>query len=208
MMRHMRYFALGLALVFACSGYRAKADTYTLTGVGSNIYQGVYIGPYTAQLTGGGTLPVICDDFNTPVSKGQSWNASVVTFATPNFLSQLKFGNRPNALNSYLAAAYLAQQIMLNLSNTTKVDELSFALWGIFSTTAYGKMDAQSKIYFDQAFQNHGSIGDFANVAFLIPNPASSFQEYITIVPTPEPTAWVLLACGALLFVFLKTKLL
>src|SRR5690242_18161007 len=87
----------------------ANADQYTLTNVGNNVYQGEYIGPYTATAAGGGTLSILCDDFNTTVYQGQSWTATTVSFSDPNFLKKVKFGNVANAMADYQAAAYLAE---------------------------------------------------------------------------------------------------
>ena len=204
-MRRTIFLAVLLALGSLGLCGQARADQLTLTSVASNTYQGYFIGPYTVQVSGGGTLLVICDDFNTDVSQGLVWNATGVTFSDPTFLKDVKFGNVPNALTDYFAAAYLAQEIIANLSNTTKVDELSFALWGIFSAGAYSQMDWQSRIYYNQAFKN-ASTGNYSNIEFLVPSPTGSSQEYITILATPEPSKWVLLLCGALLLVVIKIK--
>lgn len=205
-MKRVSLFALALVLGALAFSGQVMADTYTLSGVGSNPYQGEMMGPYTATSGSGATLPIICDDFNTVVYQGQSWNATVVSFSDPNFLKDVKFGGLPNAMTDYLAAAYLAEKIFA-LSTTTQTAstklteaELGFALWGIFSSTAYAEMDAQSKFYYADAMKNGGS-GNYSNIEFLVPNPRSSFQEYITIVPTPEPSTLILLACGAMLLI-------
>ena len=203
---------LAFGLTAACD--QVRADQLALTTVGNNIYQGYFVGPYTAQ-DGNQTLSVICDDFNTTVSQGWKWTASPVSFSDPNFLKDVKFGGVStnltgySAMIDYFAAAYLAQQIMQNLNNPGAVDELSFALWGIFSTVARGEMDANSWSDYTGALiyaSKHNSPSYYSNVEFWVPSPSGSSQEYITILATPEPSKWLLLLCGTLLLVAIKVK--
>ena len=214
-MRRTIFLAVLLALGSLGLCGQARADQLYLSNVGNNFYYGVFAGPYTAQMSDGSTIPIVCDDFNTTVTQGWTWTATSINFSDPTFLKDVKFGQSASLTGysqmiNYFAAAYLAQEIMANLSNTAMVDQLSFALWGIFSSSARLEwlMDPQArKDYLAAlAYAQNANASDFANVEFWVPSPTGSSQEYITILATPEPSKWVLLLCGALLLVVIKIK--
>src|ERR1700691_2444139 len=100
-----RIFLLFLALSLLCIAPSAFADTASmdLTGAGSNVMDGVYIGPYTATINGVST-PVICDDFADESYIGEAWTANISTFA--DSLANVKFTAAPETAN-YEEASYL-----------------------------------------------------------------------------------------------------
>jgi hypothetical protein len=128
----------------------ASANTttvqFTLTGSGNIVDNGVYVGPYTGQITGGSSVQIICDNYTTPVHVGLRWNAAQITFADPTFANDVKFNDNINSqtgqyndlnvpktdsksqaaaivLQDYEAAAWLAQQIQSDYNGITKSNQ-------------------------------------------------------------------------------------
>jgi len=133
-MRGRYFFVVGLisaALLLVSGTTRAGETTLTLTSAGDLVDSGIYVGPYTAKITGGSTIQIICDNYDTPASS-IPWSATLITFPTTSsgiatFANEVKFGDtskNPNVsrfgtppsaatvLQDYEAAAWLAQQLM------------------------------------------------------------------------------------------------
>ena len=75
----MRRVLFGFLVILASlqpSVASAAPVNMTLTGAGSNVLAGVYIGPYTA-LINGQSFNVICDDFLAETYLNESWTANV-----------------------------------------------------------------------------------------------------------------------------------
>ena len=203
-----------VALFCVPSATHATATTFTLTSAGNIVDHNYYVGPYTASITGGSSLQIICDNFNTNVHIGLTWTAVANTFSNPTFLANVKLAGisttGKSALQNYEAAAWLAEQILANLSNATKVGDLQFALWAIFSPQAKGSagFTAGAASYYQTAINGVYTTSQFSNVIFWTPNPLSASQEYITVTPIPEPSTVLLFGIGLLtLGVTLRRKL-
>jgi len=193
------------AILFCIPGSaRANPTQLTLVSGGNIVDSGYYVGPYTAKVTGGSSMQIICDNFNTTVHVGLSWLAVANTFSSPNFLTQVKLAGSSttgkSALQNYEAAAWLAEQIFANMNNPTKVGNLQFALWAIFSSQAMGSagFNSAAAVYYNQAINGIYTTGQFSNVTIWTPSPLSASQEYITVTPVPEPSSALLLGAGLL----------
>jgi hypothetical protein len=188
----------------------------TLTGPGNIVDSGVYVGPYTAQVSGK-TVLIICDDYDTEVSVPLTWNATLTQVATdPSFPTGLKLVGKSTTgksdVQDYEAAAWLAQQIYADYMSITPsnqptmdsdIGDLSYALWGIFSSSAKGSagFDAGALADYNTAIKGTYTLSQFSDVEFWTPNPTSASQEYITITPdpiTPEPASFLLFGTGLL----------
>ena len=190
-----------------------KADTVsvTLTGVSGGVQGNVYTSPYYATVGTTANVPIVCDDYAHSVYIGESWTASISTFAN---LSNARFwqGNQTATLQLYDEAAYLFNELYLNPSQTGNI---SFALWAIFDpsqvtssagwttggnavnpTSAAGWLaNAQSQTY---------TAGEFSNFEVLTPISPTSPQEYL--VRTSEPSTVLLLGIGLLAMFALKSR--
>lgn len=213
MKRYLTTVLLGIVFVLTSSGVaQATATGFKLTGAGNIVDNGYYVGPYTATITGGSTLQIICDNFNTSVHVGLTWTAIANTFSNPNFLSAVKLAGSgttgKSALQNYEAAAWLAEQILANMGNKTKVGDLQFALWAIFSSQAKSSpgFDAAALAYYNTAINGVYTTSQFSNVTFWTPNPLNASQEYITVTPVPEPSTVLLLGVGLLIFAVMARR--
>ena len=210
----IRVLVLLIVLVVALSTVgSAKADTVsvTLTGVSGGVQGNVYTSPYYATVGTTANVPIVCDDYAHSVYIGESWTASVSTFAN---LSNARFwqGTQAATLQLYDEAAYLFNELYLQPSQSGNI---SFALWAIFDpsqvetsagwttggnavnpTSAAGWLaNAQSQTY---------TAGEFSNFEVLTPISPTSPQEYL--VQTSEPSTVLLLGIGVLAMFAVKSK--
>jgi hypothetical protein len=156
-----------LLLTFLTSGAWAT-DSLKLVSAGAYAGMGgVYTSPYGISVNGGAPALMICDDFTTDISVGQTWTASLntLTTLTTSDVSALKFATSPysgtpgiiggpsNVVQDYATAAVLSAQLMslpkigTGAENTELAGEYSFALWAVFDTqlltstsTGYGSL--------------------------------------------------------------------
>jgi hypothetical protein len=198
MARYSYIIAFAVLLVFAGGAF---ADSMTFTNPGSNVWQGVYVNPYTGlDTTDHTTLTLYCDDYNTEFSGNPTWEASIAllvpspvpsspsdaeTYAATNFL----FGRTPDAYYMYLEAAYLFGQIRDTSVAVTK-QELSAAAWTLF-------VDGNNVTQLNTAISTSGSTfasdvaTDLDNAASAAGSPTNLIYSvgYGWYVVTPEAPA-------------------
>ena len=189
-----------LALLFsAAPAALADTATLTLTSAGSNVADGVYVGPYTATIAGTpGSVQVICDDYTHDSYVGETWTANVSSFPG---LSNVRFTGGSETQN-YDEVAYLAN-LLLNLGGTdnAQADALQFAIWDIFdpsaiaTSTCFG-INAYDCVnyWLNQAGTQTYYAGEFSNILIYTPQTTGNPQEFI--VRTPEPGTLLLLIMG------------
>lgn len=195
--------SLCFAVVLIFSGTSRAGSLYNLqlNGVGGTSAGGVYTGVYSLTENGAPML-AFCDDFDTHTYIGETWSANRYTLAD---LSELKFNNvdAPGALSSnilldYDAIIYLGG-LLYNTpeSNAQQINDLSFAIWGIFSADARanGAYDAAAYNFDQTALALNYAPGQYSNWVIWTPDPASASQEFLS-PSTPEPSALALMGVG------------
>jgi PEP-CTERM motif len=189
----MKKWIVFLALIVA-NFCIVKADTVTLklTGVNSVQQGGVAVGPATGTVNGT-PITMVCDDFGHHVSGGQTWTATISTFAD---LSAARFAGLPNALARYQQAAWLFDQFAVN---PTASGDIQFAIWSLFTPSTPVQAGALS--WLDLAKKQNLSNFDFSGFRVFTPvdGSPSSPQEFIAKLPgapVPEPATLALLGSG------------
>jgi len=138
----------------------AQTATFNLTSSGSGEIvwgssYGIYTSPYSGDVNGGSTIPVICDDFADNSYVPESWTAyvtqasSLTSGTTDTNLkwsgaavggTQLNSGTAYslNQDQAYTVAAVLAVDILDNQgpANVLAEQEYSFAMWALFDPGA------------------------------------------------------------------------
>jgi PEP-CTERM motif len=184
-----KLFVLSCLLLLSLGATRdASADTITLvsfSGVLSPL--GHNAGP-SVGLLNGTTITMVCNDFNnhlTGLPPNHSWEVNVIS---GNNVSAARFGNLPDALQRYQAAAWLTTQFAVN--PTSQWGDIQQAIWAIFDfpNTPF---TGGTALWIAQAFANASSI-NLSN--FIILTPLHGEQEHIA--PIPEPATLLLLGTG------------
>ena len=187
----------------------------------------VYISPYTAYIyqTGNPTPiyngSIICDDFTTNIPIPDTWGATVTNADDVN--STDKFWdsgagplNGYTAQQDYNAAAYLANTLLLYLSQTptlaqlTAQTDISAAIWTIFDPSLFLTDTPGAKAYMNAALIADASGPVYNNVTVWTASPPSGSQEFLVVgngnnlhqplVQTPEPTSAAILGFDFLSF--------
>lgn len=129
-------------LLFLLLAGNLLADPVTVTFNGvlppATVVGNVYVNPYSATVTDHGTsttLTVLCDDFDSTIGNGWSWQANVLDASDPE-------GARFTSIdpNVYRWLTYLATQLLIayDTHNTTQQGVLSYAMWSVTDTPFNG----------------------------------------------------------------------
>ncbi|HWG59823.1 MAG TPA: PEP-CTERM sorting domain-containing protein [Candidatus Acidoferrales bacterium] len=226
---HWVFTAIAL-LILGCAP-SAFADgataSMTLTSAGSNPFDGIYMGPYTASINGAST-PVICDDFSDDSFINESWTANTTGLSD---LTGTKFVSQVNSTQGYgeVAALTLA---LLNPANASQADQIQYAIWAVFGgpavqTYLQGTLSAANYTnFYTNGVLNWLSWGAGQTLtadqlaAFTIYTPNTDYaitcsghacqntppQEFIALTPTPESGTAALFGIGLLALGFFMRR--
>jgi hypothetical protein len=151
----VRVLVLGVAGLVSVA---LAQDTLTVQNTAASAPMGgVYTSPYGISVNGTPTL-LICDDFETDIYVGYSWQATpnTLTQISATTVSPLKFDSSPgssavlggpsNVAEDYATAAVLSAELM-TLPNfgtpsedTETAGELSYAIWSVFDSSLYSSL--------------------------------------------------------------------
>jgi hypothetical protein len=220
--------AVALILLLLAAAATASADTLMLNNGGNYTMGGVYVGPYNFTGTIGGqtvSLHLICDDFKSDVTVGESWTVQISPF--PSTYATL------GTAAQYQEVAYLAQMMFgLNPASSgygTTLGELQWAVWNILdpgvglsgaNPDPYGSLTA-AQISAVQGFvtmaANNAASGNYSNLVVYTPVPGTQQpnppnvglpQEYFgDPAPTPEPATMMLIGSGLSGLAFFRRRL-
>jgi PEP-CTERM motif len=198
--------ALPLSLLFLLPA-ATFADTLTLTGVGGQSTDGVYVYPYDFTVTTAGStttdVALSCLNFDREVYVNESWSVQAV-----NVLNITSAGLDGESQTAYLEDAYLFNQY--TGANAQQTSDIQFAIWDIMdpavATAGLSGFDAnaQSLVSLAQAAAA-GNTSYAANDVVYVPVagswPASDGEPQIFMVDpppaaTPEPSSLLLAATG------------
>lgn len=141
------------AILICCATGAFAGDTLTLLNPPNNgdAAGGVYTSPYNISVNGT-PMQLICDDFTTDISVGESWSATPTTLVdlSASSVMNLKFGNPAkeppgtsllyaNTAEDYAIAAVLVAELT-SMPNLTpdQIAGYSFAIWDVFDSTLVG----------------------------------------------------------------------
>jgi len=194
----------------------------------NNTLDGIYVGSYTANTAGGGSVQITCDDFK------DNSNFDTATYTTTTFtslgssLGNTLWGSKGATVTQYEEAAWLTLG-MLGKTGITQ-GEYSFAIWAIFDPTdvanwltKYGDATTCNAVFGSGSFAGGkctagkgGLVGlagsqtytlsEFANVVILTPTGCTNGpgtcpeQEFFEVVAEGGSAALYLLFAGLACF--------
>jgi PEP-CTERM motif len=178
----MRKLVLAVLLLVGTSAY---ADTLTINGApyGEN-------GPYSMNLNGGPTTPMICFSEKNFITIGESWNVQAYNITQIGSLT----GAFAGTTTQYNELGYLADQLFANPGN----NDLQQAIWAVLGTGGTANSAYLNAVNFVNTHQTYMTsdifyipVGNFSgpNYPYGVPQP---------FVSTPEPSSLVLLGAGLL----------
>lgn len=166
--------------------------------------QGVYVGPYTAQVTslpGQPIIDVFCVDYFHDITPGTTWTAYTSSLSGNLSLTRLAGEGSSTVQKTYLEAAWLASQFASN--PTTSWGDIDNAIWYITAPPgSFGAPDAAAMNWVSMAMASYGSVNpnSWEVLTDVTAWNGSTYtnggtQEYLVNV-TPEPGSIILFGTG------------
>jgi len=166
--------------------------------------QGVYVGPYTAQVTslpGQPIIDVFCVDYFHDITPGTTWTAYTESLNGSLSLTRLAGEGSSTVQKTYLEAAWLASQFASN--PTTSWADIDNAIWYLTSPPgSFNTPDAAALSWVGMAMADYGSVNpnSWEVLTDVTAWNGSTYtnggtQEYLVNV-TPEPGSIILFGTG------------
>jgi hypothetical protein len=208
--------SLPLSLLFAAP-HAILADTLTLTSVGGQTTDGVYVYPYdfTVGTASGDATNVVmsCLNFDRDIYFNETWGVTGV-----DVLSIPAAGLDGETRQAFLEDAWLYNQYAAATANAQQTSDIQFAIWDVMDSAVSGQsgFDANAQNLVAQAMTAaQGNTSYAANDLVYVPVagswPSADGQPQIFMVDpppsaTPEPSGLVLLGTGLVAMAFMLTR--
>jgi hypothetical protein len=197
-----------------------------LTSSGSNILDGMYVGPYYATVNGVANVPIICDDFKDQSTVGETWKATVTTVSSnaATMMSKRLGLTATTESKDYGEAAYLAQQLMsgakcppgtASCSSTDYAGDIQFAIWQIFDPTGVGNPFSylsgndykNASAWLTYATNHAPAISMDAGMVVYSPVGGGPPQEFLGMPEADAPFLWAIDFAGLCgLFFYMRRR--
>jgi hypothetical protein len=185
-----------LPFLLLASAAHANPVQMVFTGVNGANNGYYYVSPYFGTMDGK-PITLFCIDLGNEVHFGQHWQANLSTITNGSNLGNSRYGSLPGALTLYQEAAWLITQFP---NHPNDYVNLQYALWTLFDPSL-APHNAASNAWLVLAAANYQSINlsGFRVITNLPPvHMTGQVQEFITLVPVPEPASLLLLGTGLL----------
>jgi len=177
-----------IAVLAGIAGNCSALVQMTLNNSGSLIQGNTYVGPYSFTV-GSQSASLVCDDFNSEVWAGESWNANAYTFSD---LSHTKCAAA--GLQKYGEAAWLYEKGLLQPGAWGNIQ---YAIWAVFNPTtveASAGWTTGSSTWLTAAQQQTFTADEFPGITIYTPTDLTSGpQEFIGGYEVPETSSSILL---------------